>query len=234
MTKPKSNRLIRVLLCAVLGAMVVITTTSMSARAASDVDDDGEEVAPDIKFLRNILAGLGLERDGTNIDYRERSPLVVPPSRALPLPEPDNIAAKNPAWPKDPDVRRAQRLKAARKKPTKTVEEESYPELPNKLNAPGPAINTATQRPTGDNHDPTRPSTAAELQSKSIFNFDTLLGRHKDEYTTFVTEPPRASLIEPPPGYRTPSSAQPYGVGKEKWLPNAINPMDSPAIRGTD
>ena len=47
----------------------------------------------------------------------------------------------------------------------------------------------------------------------------------KEEYGTFTSEPPRSSLTEPPPGYRTPSPTQPYGVGKEKG-PGPANPMD--------
>ncbi len=234
MRKSSSNRrIVRTLLCAALSAVVVISTASLSARAADDNDE--EEAAADVKFFRNLLAGLGWRRDGVGIDYRERSPLVVPPTtQSLPPPAPDNVAAKNPAWPKDPDVQKAKQLRADRKKPRKTVDEESVPELPSQLNRPGAAINRAAQRPTGDSPDPTRPSSNQELGAKSVFNLDTLLGRNKDEYTTFVSEPPRASLIEPPPGYRTPSPAQPYGVGKQKWAPTAINPIDSPAMRGME
>ena len=59
-----------------------------------------------------------------------------------------------------------------------------------------------------------KPSTVYELGSKSLWS--KTFG-NKDEYTTFTGEPPRQSLLEPPRGYRTPSPAQPYGVGKEKW-----------------
>ena len=54
--------------------------------------------------------------------------------------------------------------------------------------------------------------------SKSIFS--STLWAAKEEYATFTGEPPRASLTEPPPGYRTPSPNQPYGVGKQKWTPD--------------
>jgi hypothetical protein len=232
MNKPDSSRRItRVIVSTLVGAAVVVASASLGARAA---DNDGEEEeAPDIKFFRNILSGLGLKRDDEVIRYRERSPLVVPPSRSLPPPETGDVAAKNPAWPKDPDVQRAKQVKADRKKPRKDVDEESLPELPNQLNRPGAKPRTGA--PTAaDNKDPTLPSTNAELGAKSVFNVDALLGRNKDEYTTFVSEPPRVSLTEPPPGYRTPSPAQPYGVGKEKWMPGAINPTDTPAMRGME
>ena len=63
--------------------------------------------------------------------------------------------------------------------------------------------------------DSQRPSTAQELGSKNIFS--KVWGDKSEEYTTFTGEPPRSTLIEPPRGYRTPSAAQPYGVGPEKW-----------------
>lgn len=228
-----SSRIVRFAAAAALGALIVTSAGMSSARAA---DDDAEEDAPaDVKFFRNILAGLGWRRDGDGIDYRERSPLVVPPTLSLPPPEPGNVAARNPAWPKDPDLQRAKKLRAERKKPQKTVEEESLPETPGQLNKPGAAIARTTRPPsTPDNTDPTRPSTPSELGAKTMLTINALLGRDKEEYSTFVSEPPRETLIDPPPGYRTPSPAQPYGVGKQKWLPNAINPMDTSALRGTD
>jgi hypothetical protein len=232
MNKPASSRRItRMIASTLLGAAVVIAGASLGARAG---DNDGEEEeAADIKFFRNILSGLGLKRDDESIRYRERSPLVIPPSKSLPPPETGDVAAKNPAWPKDPDVQRAKQAKIDRKKPRKSVEDESIPELPSQLNRPG--VKPRTGAPTTvDHRDPTLPSTNAELGAKSVFNVDALLGRNKDEYTTFVSEPPRASLTEPPPGYRTPSPAQPYGVGKQKWAPTAMNPMDTPAMRGVE
>ncbi len=60
-----------------------------------------------------------------------------------------------------------------------------------------------------------------ELGSKSIFS--KVWGGDKNEYVPFTGEPPRASLLEPPVGYRTPSPAQPYGVGKEKWVAPVID-----------
>ncbi len=204
--------------------LAVAATAATGARA----NDDEEDVAPDTKFLRNILHGLGLRRDGNGIDYRERSPLVIPPGRNLPPPETGSAADKTAAWPNDPDVKRAKEIRAQRKLPARTVEDEWNPELPDRL---GPRAKSAPpgQQPTPGPHvDPTAPSTAAELKSKSIFSSFGLgsLGGPKEEYTRFTGEPPRTSLIEPPAGYRTPSPTQPYGVGKETAAPGAANPLD--------
>jgi hypothetical protein len=50
----------------------------------------------------------------------------------------------------------------------------------------------------------------------------------KEEYTTFTNEPARNSLTDPPPGYRTPSPTQPYGVGKERWTPAQVPDRNVP------
>jgi hypothetical protein len=210
---------------AALMGLAIAATAGTGVRAAEDEDE-----AFDTKIFRGFLTGLGLRRDGGGIDYRERSPLVVPPGRNLPSPETGNNAEKTAAWPVDPDVKRAKEIKAARKKPRKDLEsEESRPELPSQL-GPRHASAPAHQRPTGEPvKDPTAPSTWQELGSKSFFTIGGLMGK-KQETATFTREPQRSSLTEPPPGYRTPSPAHPYGLGVAK--PEAINPMDTDQMRG--
>jgi hypothetical protein len=208
---------------------------AMSAGTGVRAADDDEDEAFDTKIMRQFLHGLGLRRDGAGIDYRERSPLVVPPTRdnsvpALPAPQSGSITEKTAAWPVDPDVKRAKEIKAARKKPRKDIDsEESRPELPSQL-GPRHASAPAHQRPTAEPpKDPTAPSSWKELGSKSFFTLDGLMGK-KQETATFTREPQRGSLTEPPPGYRTPSPSQPYGLGVAK--PEAINPMDTDQMRG--
>jgi hypothetical protein len=227
MNSRRKHRSLRALLLAV----AVLACTGLDGRAQNSKDDE-EEVAPDVKFFQGILHGLGLRKDGANIDYRERSPLVVPPSRDLPSPETTTITEKNPAWPTDPDVKRAKEAKAARKKPRRDIEEDSRPMTPEQLRNPAAeARRTAGQPGTPSTNDPTDKSTMGELGSKSIFSFTNLWGQ-KEEYGTFTREPPRSALTEPPPGYRTPSPNQPYGVGKEKYVPAAQSPLDNENLRG--
>ena len=68
------------------------------------------------------MHGLGAV-DGTEkgIDYRERSPLVVPPKLNLPPPETANAAPK-PNWPKDPDVEERRKARLAAKNRDKSKE----------------------------------------------------------------------------------------------------------------
>jgi hypothetical protein len=229
MTNPGwTYRLSRIAAAGLLG--FALAGGASSGAFANEQDDDE---AFDTKIIRQFLHGLGLRRGETGIDYRERSPLVVPPQLNLPSPETGSVTEKTAAWPVDPDVKRAKEMRAARKKPRKDIEtEESRPELPDQL-GPRAARVPAGQRPTAEPYkDPTVPSTAGELKTKNIFTLDNLWGKDRRETATFTAEPPRTSLTEPPVGYRTPAAGHTYGLGPYK--PEAINPMDTSQMRGTN
>src|ERR1700743_3727424 len=80
---------------------VGLLVASGVARAQDDEDDDKtfEE-----KILESVMHGIGAtNRENSGIDYRERSPLVVPPKLDLPPPVGAKAEANVPNWPKDPD-----------------------------------------------------------------------------------------------------------------------------------
>jgi hypothetical protein len=184
---------------------------NMNAGIAADDDDE----APDTKFFRSLLTGLGLRKDGDGIDYRERSPLVLPPGHELRPPEPGQ-AKKTAAWPNDPDVKRAKQRKQAEKNFVRDPEDGARPALPSEYGRPNPPARKDGGLPSKSAEESAAPSTLKELGSKGIFSGNGWFAP-SEEYSTFGGEPPRASLTEPPAGYRTPSPNQPYGVGKEKW-----------------
>ena len=87
----------------------------LAAGAPARAADDG--VPLDTKIIRGIMESLGLREDGTSINYSERAPLVIPPSHTLPPPERSDAAlVNNPAWPVDPDVKRAKQEAAQERK----------------------------------------------------------------------------------------------------------------------
>jgi hypothetical protein len=197
--------LVRAALGAGLAAMIACATTA--ARAGDD-DDDGPSV------LGRVLQGFGLKDphatyDG--IDYNERSPLVVPPTRDLPPPQSANV---NPApdWPKDPDIQRREKAKVAEKtvRPHRDyVQESSRPLRPDELNVNAPKGNAAGD---GDSSaDSLMKDPRDTGAKKSLFSG---IFAKKTEYATFTGEPSRDTLTDPPPGYLTPSPDQPYGVGQ--------------------
>jgi hypothetical protein len=215
----KSNwKLGRCVLPAILGIAVVIGCAASGARAA---DNDDEDVPLDTKIVRGILKGLGLRREEPVIDYRERSPLVLPPGNNLPPPESAAAAVKKTTnWPDDPDVKQARKKKQAerdRKPYTEGVDDR--PLLPNQYSSNAPArAGTGTTGKTAE--EAAAPSSNSELGAKSIFSW----WKPSQDAVTFTGEPPRESLIDPPPGYRTPSPTQAFGVGQKEWKPSAINP----------
>jgi len=220
MMEPAASRkfLLRAALGAMLGAAVLIGAPVTSASA----DDD--DPAPDVKILRDIMTTLGLRRDGEDINYRERSPLVVPPNRNLAAPGTNQAAEKNPAWPNDPDVKRRKEAKTKAKdaRPSVNWEEELRPLRPDALRGSSTGGNNRPTESDNRRTDPNSPMKPSELGYKGNV-LSGIFGSPKEEYMTFTGEAPRNSLIEPPTGYRTPSPNQPYGVGKEKWTPPKID-----------
>jgi hypothetical protein len=200
-----------------LAAAVLIA--SAPARAADD------DVPFDTKIIRGIMESMGLRKDGEGINYQERAPLVIPPSRTLPPPErSDAVIANNPAWPKDPDVVRAKEEAAMERDQqgfaSDKINKEQSVLRGNDL-TPGPKPRRAAKNNSGtywSNDDPRL--SPSQLGYKGGL-FGNLFGSKEAESARFTGEPPRAALTEPPPGYQTPSPEQPYGLGNEATAPKA-------------
>jgi hypothetical protein len=214
MTTPKSNlRWRRSVLAALLGTAMVLGCAGHSIRAEDAEDDD----FIDKQIFRSVLHSLGLRKEGDGIEYRERAPLVLPPGRDLPPPEANAAKAKAANWPDDPDVKRAKKAKAERKPFNPEPEDAGRPLLPNQYSLPGRGSPSSRPNgPTKTTEDHERPMSPYELGTKGILS---TFWAPSEEYSTFTSEPPRERLIEPPAGYRTPSAAQPYGVGKAVAAP---------------
>ncbi|PDT92081.1 hypothetical protein CO669_02095 [Bradyrhizobium sp. Y36] len=189
---------------------------SAGAARAGDDDDEDDGMTFEEKIIDNLMSGIGaksMEKKG--IEYRERSPLVVPPK--LDLPPPATEAKNAPNWPKDPEEKRRKEAIAARKKATKETEnwQAARPLTPAEMKAGQVAAAPRTS------NDPIQPGTngnpslsPAELGfSGGLWN---MMKGGKGETKQFTSEPPRQSLVEPPPGYQTPSPSYAYGAGEDK------------------
>ncbi|QQO15834.1 hypothetical protein JJB99_06650 [Bradyrhizobium diazoefficiens] len=188
----------------------------MSAGAARAGDDEDDDMTFEEKLIDNLMSGIGaksMEKPG--IEYRERSPLVVPPK--LDLPPPAETQAKNaPNWPKDPDEKRRKEAIAARKKAVKATENWQA----GRTLSPAEMEVGRTAAPERTSNDPIQPGTNGNpsLSPAQLGFTGGLWGMLKGgtpEEKQFTSEPPRQSLVEPPPGYQTPSPNYAYGAGKD-------------------
>jgi hypothetical protein len=191
-------------------AMMVMVSAAGTAFAAEDEDEDTFEQ----KVIKKILRGLGADVGQGNIEYRERSPIVIPPSRDLPPPQ-DASAVENPNWPKDPDrqPKKKSESKSVRSDSIARQNTERATISPDELEHGRVA---GAGRVTEPNKDPIndsseyggRPLPPSKLGTKKLFGW---FG-NKGEQAPFTGEPERNSLTQPPPGYQTPSSSYPYGL----------------------
>jgi len=198
-----------------------LLVASGAARAQDDEDDDKtfEE-----KIIEGVMKGIGATNmENSGIDYRERSPLVVPPKLDLPPPATAKQEATVPNWPKDPDEARRKALAEKRKKDKKDTRDAVAVQRDQTRPLSPSELNVARTTPTGGagNHasDSEAPGTGGNPLSPDQLGFNGRLsnffGGSKTEKTDFKGEPTRESLTEPPPGYQTPSPNYVYGTGKQ-------------------
>ncbi len=184
-----------------------------AAQPAAAQDDD--EMTFEQGIIHSLMTGLGATNmDNRGIDYRERSPLVVPPRLDLPPPETSQDVTNVPNWPKDADEAERKRIRAAAKQKQVLGNEGARPLMPDEL----AAGRTRATRPT----EPLQPgvTTSPMLTPSQLgFNgsiFDTMFGGKATESKPFTGEPPRETLTQPPSGYQTPSSGYAYGTGPKE------------------
>jgi len=223
MVQNSSKTMRRALRLAMVAVGVGLVMTAGAARAQ---DDDEDDKTFEEKIIENIMTGIG----GTNmehkgIDYRERSPLVVPPKLDLPPPETAKNEIKDPNWPKDPDEARRKAAIAARKKEKpKSLQEAARPLTPSELNV------GRTAAPARADNDPVQPGVSNNpmLSLKELGYTGGVFGIFKGnaaESAPFNGEPTRETLTQPPAGYQTPSPNFAYGTGPQKSLDTHIDVM---------
>jgi hypothetical protein len=188
-----------------LGIGLVMTVST--ARAGSD-DEDNRSFSE--KFVDTIKSGFSTTNmDSKGIDYRERSPLVVPPQLDLPPPAAAAREVNAPNWPKDPDEKRRKAALAARKK---TLTNSTHELTPAEAEAARASLAASGQ-----------PQPQQSLTEK----MNNYLGGTKPEVGQFKGEPERETLTQPPPGYQIPSPNYAYGVGQKGSVNRDADTKDS-------
>jgi hypothetical protein len=207
-------------LAAVAGILAVALAVAAGPTSAFAENGDDDDAPLDTKLFRNFMKTLGFKNGDLNsIEYRERAPLVVPPSRNLPPPQAEAPSMRDPAWPKDPDVARRQEASAAEKAKLRRSgdipTEDARVLRPDELRGNPAAATSGTERARPSAEEAARPLPASELAGKTnwLDSMWSAVGPQRPESAPFSAEPPRTSMTAPPAGYQTPSPNQPYGLG---------------------
>lgn len=259
MVRSSSGAPVRVLrLGAISSGVILGLTLVMTAGAARAADDD------DRPFTERFVDGFkstirGNNMDNRGIDYRERSPLVVPPNLDLPPPVTASKAPQITNWPKDPDERQRKAIIAAKKKnapPVVAVAPADAAPRPINIAPPVPE-NVAAAVPTPprpDNPlartDPLYdqpgdlfrggatalvPSGVSDTLGLDKLDIGGLFGSKKADTATLPpgTEPSREALTQPPSGYQTPSTNYRYGLEPKGIFSGESNPDRNPAAQAS-
>lgn len=245
MHKTEAGGLIgRSLALAMLSVSLGLAVTAGTARAE---DNDGRTMSEKISDgFYGMIRGTNMDNRG--IDYRERSPLVVPPTLDLPPPAASSGDAQIANWPKDPDERARKAVIAAKKKNAPPVARVQVTanggQAPQAINiappieeAPVPGTTrpayasdrngTATTDPVYDKPGDLFTGGASELADKIGFGGD-WFGSKKSAPMMPGTEPVREALTQPPVGYQTPAAGYAYGEQKKSVWDGTANPDRNP------
>jgi hypothetical protein len=208
-----ANRLFGRRLAAGMAGAAVLAVLALAAAPMAHAQED--EVTFEQSIIRSLLGG----GNNPDIDYRERSPLVIPPSRDLPPPDGGAPQQRNSAWPQDPDLRRGR--SSSGRAPVVDFDRGGRQLTPGELRRGAAAGAGRVQGPVVTESDGQmgRPLTPAELgETRSLFGL-MRAGTKADAPAAFTGEPSRGTMTDPPPGYRTPSGTQPYAPPKsDSWF----------------
>jgi len=179
---------------------------NQKTQAQQDAEDEELEdhiLNADKRMLNAILSPLGLgSASGPAIIYRERSPLVVPQGRDLP---PPGKAVRNGDWPVEPEVKERRNAAALRRAGKDTQANLGRHDEKPISGTPEIWKNGNTGVWSDDPRKKEEPGFFSMMMQGKLNGSWTETGK-------FEGEPPRTSLLDPPPGYLTPSAAAPYGT----------------------
>lgn len=151
-------------------------------------------------MFSSILGVIGLTSDVPEIEYRERSPLVVPPKIKLPKPK-EAAAVASAAWPKDPDI---ERKKAAEEEAKAPRVDPGKPLTIQEIRAgrrPGAGVED-NYNPVGNRKDP-------KLTPQEMAEINASLKKYNESNLQAAASTERQWLTDPPNIYRKPATITP-------------------------
>jgi hypothetical protein len=189
-------------IAALAGAVVALGL--FGAVPARALDDGQENIFDSLLDLAKMGLGFPTGEGEATIDYHERAPLVLPPKMELEKPLPP-VEARNKAWPVDQTLARQRAAAAAAARPRNHDDEAD--DLSARDLKKGRIARSQQAQP-----EPARDcdETGGRLCDPTKF-WNTLKSTRKDDDSTrglvAGVEPPRATLTDPPRGYRVPTKS---------------------------
>lgn len=180
---------------AMAGALAVSISFVPTAARAGD-DGDGSFLGPVLRII-GVDPSSGAARP--SIHYRQRAPLVLPKTMSLPAPQP-RAAVRDAAWPRDPDVLRAQRAAALARAPSTEPGLDAGMSKRDMMKSRDVAVTpggaAACGEFSGETCDPHKIWAALSVKKSET--------KSDDNYVVGKA-PPRKYLTEPPSGYMVPT-----------------------------
>lgn len=175
------------------------------------LDDGDQNIFETVKGLlgAGIGFGLGGGEEQPRIDYRERAPLVLPPSTQLPPPAAP-VAQRNPAWPKDYDLQRVGRNGGGPRPLAADNDHRMGAMSAHEIRTIGRLQQNAPRDPRQES---CRNGDLGELCNPTEFwRVMKTTSSAPDTSRDLVAgqEPPRGRLTDPPKGFRTAKKSQKY------------------------
>jgi hypothetical protein len=242
-----SRATIRAARLTIIPVGIALVVNATAARA----EDDRTFSEKFMDGFYNTIRGTNMDNRG--IDYRERSPLVVPPKLDLPPPAPASHEVNVTNWPKDPDERQRKAVIEAKKKnapaparvqPVTQAAAAADPAHPINIAPPAPdpqvpgttrpayandRNGTARTDPVYDQPGDLFTGGLSKLGVPDALDISNLWGGKKADTTVRPgTEPSREALTQPPAGYQTPSPNYPYAPESKGLLAGQSNPDRNP------
>lgn len=181
--------------------MLIIAAFSMGATTAKA--DEVEAPSSEQGVIRNVLGSIGIiEPQRPDIDYRERGPLVIPPSvDALPPPVDPETRRNKANWPQDAKTKA--RKEASREKGRPVNEKFDYMDGDPKLSV----HQMLRERAPSDRSQATAKDLEWISSNRAVMSPDELR-KHRSTPSTLPPggEPERRYLSDPPAGYRKPAA----------------------------
>ncbi len=174
--------------------------------------------APAFAQLGEIIDGIGFGKDKDPIEYRERAPLVVPPSFNLRPPEDKSPSARTTNWPNDPDVAKKRAKDEDDRRPRAASNEKGGPKLSVEELRAGRIAGAGVS--AGRQSDPNQPDSRGWLNPDVVRSQGQAFRGTQEPELRPGEEPKRRYLTDPPKGIRAAAGNAPLAATRDRSGPS--------------